>query len=122
MWLKMCRIIGSKYNVGYSKMRLITAIDGLMKLYGWRTAMLPGFTVTQVCRLMAWYPPRVRRLLDGLCEDGYMIRTDVVEGKRTMYRFRLSKKGQEIANKMSGRLDDVNEFMVSLLYEEKLLK
>jgi hypothetical protein len=109
-----------EYKIKPTELRLMAAIDGLKKIFDWRLNGR-GITRTQVSRMTGIADAKCAYYLRKLAERNYVSEDIVVEGKRKIYRYKLTKTGKTIVNKVT-MLDKVHERIIEHLYKTRLLK
>ena len=122
VWLTLARKLRKETGLRYGSLRVLTAVDALHELYGWRMGKLTGVTPTQISRLVGLESTRVRYWMDKHVEGGWLVRSEERGPKRVIYRYKLTRKGKTLVNRISGDMDRVNEAIVDHLYARKLLK
>lgn len=124
MWVRLAKEQSkASRNLSYSKLRILTAIDALDRLYGWRAISRHGYSLGVVVDLTGFSAITVRRYLVELTESGYLIENISSQStSRAIRMYELTKTGKTEANKLSGNMDKVNERMLSYLYGKKLLR
>ena len=101
-------------------MRILCAIDALRDLYrGVNISM--GHTATQVQRLTSIPLLRCIWTLAKLTADGLLTEELECGPKRTIRRYKLTRKGQAIVDQMVD-MDIVHERIIDILYGRRLLK
>ena len=112
--------ICKEYGIKPTELRLMAAIDGLRKIFDWRLNGR-GITRTQLIRMTGMDGRKVAYFLSRLNDRNYVSEDIVVEGKRKIYRYKLTKTGKTIVNKVT-MLDKVHERIIEHLYRVRLLK
>lgn len=112
--------ICKEYSISPIGLRIMAAIDGLRKIFDWRLNGR-GLTRTQICRMTGLSASRAAYLLTRLRDHNYVSEDIVIEGKRKIYRYKLTKTGKTIVNKVT-MLDKVHERIIEHLYKTRLLK
>ena len=109
-----------QYRWSTSQMRVLCAINSLRDLYrGVNTSM--GYTPTQVQRLTSLTHERCTWALAKLAKDELLTEQLECGPKRTIRRYKLTKKGQTIVDQMVD-MDVVHERIIDILYGRRLLK
>jgi len=104
----------------FGDVRILAAVDVLTSLYDWRLNGR-GVTALQVKKMSSFADRKVKRVLLRLVDRGLLSCDHKTEGKRTAYRYKLTKTGKTIVNKVT-MLDKVHERIIDHLYRVKLLK
>lgn len=104
----------------FGDIRILAAVDSLMSLYDWRLNGL-GVTAMQVQKMSSFADRKVKRVLARLTDRGLLSCDYKMEGKRKIYRYKLTKTGKTIVNKVT-MLDKVHERIIEHLYKTRLLK
>ena len=104
----------------FGDIRILAAVDSLMSLYDWRLNP-EGASKLQVEKITSFARRKVSRVLDRLTNRGLLDCIVVIEGKRKIYRYKLTKTGKTIVNKVT-KLDKVHERIIEHLYKTRLLK
>lgn len=104
----------------FGDVRILAAVDALISLYDWRL-MGVGVTPLQVKKMTSFADWKVKRVLDRLVDRGLLSCDCTTEGKRKIYRYKLTKTGKTIVNKVT-MLDKVHERIIEHLYRSRLLK
>jgi len=123
-WLALFKSTRKKYpEYGFttSRMRTLCAVDALVDLYkGVNTSM--GVTSTQLFRLTGLPHQWIRTYMPKFVASGLITEEPECGPKRTIRRYKLTKKGQAIVDEMSGDMDIVHERIIDILYGRRLLK
>lgn len=120
-WLSLAKPVRDDYNIKFTEMRILCAIDGLVRLYGWRLQGI-GITPKQIQHLTGFTIDGINYRLKRLAELYYLTCYEERGPRRVIKRYKLTKKGKEIVNKLSGDREKVHERIVDFLYQKKLLK
>jgi len=104
----------------FGDVRILAAVDVLTSLYDWRLNGR-GVTALQVKKMSSFADRKVKRVLLRLVDRGLLSCDHKTEGKRTAYRYKLTKTGKTVVNKVT-MLDKVHERIIDHLYRVKLLK
>lgn len=120
-WLSLAKPVRDDYNIKFTEMRILCAIDGLVRLYGWRLQGI-GITPKQTQHLTGFTIDGINYHLKRLAELNYLTCDEERGPKRVIKRYKLTKKGKEIVNKLSGDREKVHERIIDHLYQKKLLK
>ena len=120
-WLSLAKPIRDDYKISFMEMRILAALDGLVRLYGWRLQGA-GITPKQIRNLTGFTIDGINYRLNRLVGVNYLTCDEERGPKRVIRRYKLTKKGKEIVNKLSGDRDKVHERIIDFLYQKKLLK
>jgi DNA-binding MarR family transcriptional regulator len=120
-WLSLAKPIRDNYKISFMEMRILCALDGLVRLYGWRLQGI-GITPKQIKNLTGFTIDGIAYRLNRLFGLNYITCEEERGQKRLIKRYKLTKKGKEIVNKLSGDRDKVHERIIDFLYQKKLLK
>lgn len=120
-WLSLAKPIRDDYKISFMDMRILCSIDGLVRLYGWRLQGI-GITPKQMQHLTGFTIDGINYRLKKLAELNYITCDEERGPKRVIKRYKLTKKGKEIVNKLSGDREKVHERIIDHLYQKKLLK
>lgn len=104
----------------FGDVRILAAVDALTSLYDWRLNP-EGVSRLQVEKITSFARPKVHRVLSRLTDRGLLDCIVVTEGKRKIYRYKLTKTGKTIVNKVT-MLDKVHERIIEHLYNSRLLR
>lgn len=117
--MQLAKPLREKYHINFMEMRILCAIDGLNKLYGWRLNGL-GISENQIRLTTGFSPIGVKNRLKKLEDLNYLSHTE--EGdKRIIRRYKITKRGKEIVNDLSADRGQVHQRMVDFLHKKKLL-
>lgn len=120
LWMQLAKPLRERYHISFMEMRILCAIDGLTKLYGWRLNGI-GISESQVIKLTGFSRVGIKNRLRKLEEMNYLTHTE--EGvKLVIRRYKITKRGKEIVNDLSADRDQVHERIIDFLYQKKLLK
>jgi len=118
--MQLAKPLRERYHISFMEMRILSAIDGLTKLYGWRLNGL-GISENQILIMTGFSRIGVKNRVRKLEEMNYLTHTE--EGvKHVIRRYKITKRGKEIVNGLSADREQVNERIIDLLYQKKLLK
>jgi len=81
-----------------------------------------GITPKQIMNLTGFTIDGINYRLKRLVELNYLACDEEVGPKRVIKRYKLTKKGKEIVNKLSGDREKVHERIIDHLYQKRLLK
>lgn len=109
-----------EYNVTLTELRVAAAIEGLRHIYGWRLGN-DDISLNQIARFTAFTYRRTKWVLSNMTAKGIVSEERIAQGKRTLYRYRLTKTGKTMVNKLC-QTDKVHERIVDHLYKTRLLK
>ena len=119
LWMQLAKPLRERYHINFMEMRILCAIDGLTKLYGWRLNGL-GISENQIRLTTGFSPIGVKNRLKKLEDLNYLSHTE--EGdKRIIRRYKITKRGKEIVNDLSADRGQVHQHMVDFLHKKKLL-
>ena len=104
----------------FGDIRILAAVDALTMVFDWRLNGR-GVTALQVKKISSFADRKVRRLLSRLTERGLLSCDDRVEGKRKAFRYKLTKQGKTIINKIT-MPEKVHERIIEHLYNTRLIK
>ena len=120
-WLSLAKPIRDDYKISFMDMRILCGLDGLVRLYGWRLQGI-GITPKQIQHLTGFTIDGINYRLKRLGELNYLTCDEERGPKRVIKRYKLTKKGKEIVNKLSGDREKVHERIIDHLYQKNLLK
>ena len=123
VWLHLYKQIKKKYpqyKFSTSQVRVLCAVNSLRDLYR-RVNTSLGHTTTQVQRLTSLTMERCAWTLAKLTADGLLTEELECGPKRTIRRYKLTRKGQAIVDQMVD-MDIVHERIIDILYGRRLLK
>jgi len=109
-----------EYHLSFSDLRIMAAIEALTHIFGWRLNG-QGISAFQINKYTGFQHQKVRGIVTSLRDRGRITEDVIVQGKRTIYRYKLSKEGKMIVNKLC-QTDKVHERIVDHLYKTRLLK
>jgi DNA-binding MarR family transcriptional regulator len=112
--------ICQEYSVTPTQLRIMAAVDTLTRMFSWRL-LGKGITPTQISRTTGFTGHHLPYNIHKLRDRGLLTEEVIVEGKRKVYRYRLSKTGKTIINKIT-LPEKAHERIVDHLYEKKILK
>ena len=122
VWLHLFKQVKKEYpqyKFSTAQVRILCSIDALRDLYrGVNTSM--GYTATQVQRLTSIPQERIVWTLAKLTTDELLTEQLECGPKRTIRRYKLTKKGQAIVDQMVD-MDIVHERIIDILYGRRLL-
>lgn len=123
VWLHLFKQVKKaypEYKFSTAQVRILCSIDALRDLYrGVNISM--GHTATQVQRLTSIPLLRCIWTLAKLTADGLLTEELECGPKRTIRRYKLTRKGQAIVDQMVD-MDIVHERIIDILYGRRLLK
>jgi hypothetical protein len=117
--MQLAKPLRERYHINFMEMRILCAIDGLVKLYGWRLNGI-GISENQIRLTTGFSLIGVKNRLRKLAGLNYLSHTE--EGvKRIIRRYKITKRGKEIVNDLSADREQLHQRMVDFLYRKKLL-
>jgi hypothetical protein len=109
-----------QYNFSTGQMRTLCIIHGLRALYKGVNSSL-GYSIHQIHMLSGQHEDRIKWMTAKLTADGLLTEELECGPKRTIRRYKLTRKGQAIVDQMVD-MDIVHERIIDILYGRRLLK